>query len=117
MQTKKLKFLIEIFDLYLYKGQAYKVTIIPTTSGTINASDLAVFLHRSILGNAASYTRSRSYAVARADASTLVTASETFTYAPETSDWFGLVVASKTADTASFYIKINTVVNLPAIMR
>lgn len=108
---------VQIFDLYLYKGQAYKVTIIPTTSGTINASDLAVFLHRSILGNAASYTRSRSYAVAQADSSTLVTASETFTYAPATSDWFGLVVASKTADTASFYIKINTVVNLPAIMR
>ena len=109
---------IRVFDLYIPKGKTVKVTLIPLVSGTdINQSDLALRLYRSISGSSSTYIRGQSSATRTADASTAFNKWENFTYSAPSSDWYGLVVSSKTVGQANFYIRIQYLSYIPVVRR
>lgn len=105
----------KIFDLYFFANRAREIQIVPTTA---NATDLAVRLYKSAIGDSSTYAQRLSQSAAFGDASTLVTATERLFYTNSSlGDWTGLVVYSKQAASGEFYIFVKDYLFLPVIRK
>lgn len=113
--------MLRVYDFYLYKNKTYKITIIPRTTAPdvdlINASDLGVRLYKSTSGTPSTYVKGEGSYIKMADGHTSLTRVETFTFTPTASDWYGLVVYSKTNAVANFYIRLQNQIYTPLIRR
>ncbi len=112
---------LRVYDLYMYKNRTYKITVIPRTTALdvnlINASDLGVRLYKSTSGSPSTYVKGQSSSIRLADGHTSLTRTESFLYTPTQSDWYGLVVYSKTNAVANFYIRVENRVYTPLIRK
>lgn len=106
---------VQIYDLYITTKHPVRISIVPTGS---NASDLAVYLYKSNPATQDGIVLQKWEAVDYGDSSALPATVEQLSYLPSTSDWHGLVITSKTANTASYYIVIEWLnVYMPAVVR
>jgi hypothetical protein len=106
---------VEVYDLYINTKHPVRISIVPTSG---NASDLAVYLYQSDPATQDGMVLQKWEAVEYSDLNSAPSTVEQFSYLPSTNDLYGLVVSSKTANVASYYIVIEWLnVYMPGIMR
>ncbi len=96
---------VKVFDAYFDANQLRQIALVPTAN---NQSDLGLMLFKSVAANPATWVGARGGQVAKADTSTLPSATETlrYTHAFTTADDLGLVAFSNSTAPAEFYLRV-----------
>ncbi|HZU86936.1 MAG TPA: S8 family serine peptidase, partial [Anaerolineaceae bacterium] len=104
----------DIHDLYLDPG-LWRILIVP--NGLSNTSNLSAYLFASSSIDTYSWTQGAYSAAAHSDVSTSTLTTEGFFYNAPAADYYGLVISGVSAGSSSYYVKVERVVFLPAVMR
>lgn len=111
--TKTSSLPVETYDLSLNPGY-WRITVIPSLANTV---DLGVYAFTSTSGTPSSWAQGKYLASSRSDVSTNALVSEGLYLYAANSDYYGLVVTANTNGYSDYYIKIDSLVFLPVLMR
>jgi hypothetical protein len=104
----------EIYDLWLEPG-LWRVRVIPNMP--TNTVNLGAFLYVSQAGIPSTWTQGKWGAAVFSDSSTAAGDTESFVFTAPASDYYGLAIISSTRGTSSYYLDVQRLSFLPAIIR
>lgn len=105
----------DIYDLYLKPG-VWRILVVP--NNPTNTSDISVHLFASSASNPDSWVQGSWQAARYSNTSSSPATTEGFFFRAPAADYYGLVISSVSSSTTlSYYIKIESLIFLPSIIR